>query len=75
MATVDSRDIVDEIIEHDGLYPGDDIRVVKVVQYENDFNGKLAYGLVYEGEDLMRYETAPACHNPKVLWSHAPLEG
>jgi hypothetical protein len=66
-----SKEQVDNIIKHNGWYNGDRSdppRIVKVVQYNNKFNGALAYGCVYEGGDLMGYETSPACHNPKVIW-------
>lgn len=66
MATV-SKHIAEELIANDGYYPGDP-RVSKVVQYSNDFNGELAWAIVYPHEDQMRYETSPACHNVKVLW-------
>ena len=67
MATVNSKAIVDEIIAGNGLYPGDDIPVVCIVQYNNQFNGGIAYGLIYRGEDLNRY-FGGACHNSKVIW-------
>jgi len=67
MATVNSKAIVDEIIAGNGLYPGDDIPVVRIVQYNNQFNGGIAYGLIYRGEDLNRY-FGGACHNSKVIW-------
>jgi len=67
MATVNSREIVDEIIANNGEYEGDPI-VVRIVQYNNQFNGDLAYGLIYEGEDLNRYHDSPACHNPTTIF-------
>ena len=70
MATINSRRIVDDIIRGDGYYEGDP-RVVKIVQYNNQFDGGLAYGLVYAADGKAaynRYETAPACHNPVVIW-------
>jgi hypothetical protein len=68
MATVDSKEIVDEIIAGNGHYM-DDPRVVKIVRYENMFNRKHAYGLVYETDgDPMRYENAPQCINSEVIW-------
>lgn len=70
MATVNSRKIVDEIIRGNGMYPEDDIRVVKIVQYNNQFDGGIAYGLIYEREDPMRYHNAAACHNPKTIWEY-----
>jgi hypothetical protein len=38
------------------------------VEYENQWNGEPAYGLIYEGEDPHRYHNAPACHNPTTIW-------
>jgi hypothetical protein len=69
MATVSSKDIVDEIIANNGKY-GSDPEVVAIVQYNNQFNGGLAWGLIYEGEDAERYHTSPYCHNPKTIWIH-----
>jgi hypothetical protein len=73
VTTVNSREIVDLIIEGNGFYPGDeDIPpVVKIVQYNNQFNGGIAYGLIYEGMRLDSYHTAPACHNPVTIWERA----
>ena len=68
MATVNSREVVDQIIKGDGYYPGNRTRVIKIVQYNNQYNGGLAYGLIYQGEDPTRYDNAPACHNPQTLW-------
>ena len=70
MTTINSRGIVDDIIRGDGYYEGDN-RVVKIVQYNNQWDGKLAYGLIYEGEDLYRYHTADACHNPETIFEIA----
>lgn len=68
MATVNSREIVDAIIAGDGHYEGDP-RVVKIVQYNNQFDGGIAYGLVYESDgDYMRYERGGAILNPKVIF-------
>lgn len=67
MATITSPDIVDTIIKNDGRYGGDP-QVVKIVRYNNMFDGKLAWGLIYKGEDLMRYHNSAACLNPKTVW-------
>ena len=71
MATINSREIVDEIIAHNGQYPGDPQLVVKIVQYNNQWNGNLAYGLIYEGMDLNAYHDSLACHNPVTLWERS----
>ena len=71
MATVNSKAIVDEIIAGNGIYPGDEhMPVVRIVQYNNQFDGGIAYGLIYKGEDLNRY-FGGACHNSKVIWERA----
>jgi len=70
MATVNSLQVVNDIIANDGYYEGDrnEMRVVKIVRYNNQFNGEIAYGLIYVGEDLNRYHNAAACHNPETIW-------
>lgn len=69
MATISQREVVDQIIKGNGIYPGDEeYPVVKIVEYNNMFDGRVAWGLIYEGEDLMRYHTAGACKNPKTVW-------
>lgn len=79
MATVNSREIVDEIIAANGLYgneeDGYDPQVIKIVQYNNMFNGGIAYGLIYEHEDPNRYHNADACDNPQTIWEHSSLAG
>ena len=72
MATVNSRRIVDQIIQGNGYYDDEDPRVVKIVQYRNVFNGGIAYGLIYQGEDLNRYHTAEACLSPVTIWEVTP---
>jgi len=68
MATVDVREIVDTVIAGNGWFSDDPDRVVKIVEYNNMFNGAIAWGLIYEGQDLSTYETAVACRNPRVIW-------
>lgn len=63
MSTVDKK-IADEIIA--GKYASD--RVVRIVKYQNMFNGADAYGTIYEGGNLMSYHESPACINPVVYW-------
>jgi hypothetical protein len=66
MATV-GKELAELIIANNGEYGGDP-PVVKVVRYKNQFNGDLAYGLIYEGEDPMRYHNSPACHDPQTIF-------
>lgn len=69
MATVNSRELVDEIIAKGGHYDEDEL-IVRIVQYNNQFNGGIAYGLIYDGEDIWKYHNAPACHNPKIIFDY-----
>ena len=73
MATINDRNTVKKLIQFDGFDPDypDDPRVVKVVQYKNQFDGRTAYGLVYEGEDYNRYENSHAVRYPVVIWEAA----
>ena len=67
MATINSKTIIDEIIANNGHYY-DDPLVVKIVQYNNQFDGGIAYGVIYAGEPLDKYHIAPACHNPITIF-------
>ena len=68
MATIDSREMVDKIIANNGRYSTDP-RVVKIVQYNNIFDGRLAYGLIYKGERLDRYDNCLGS-NQKCIWEY-----
>ena len=71
MATINDRKTVDLIIKNNGWYPGDDIPVVRIVEYNNQFNGAIAWGLIFQGEDLDRYHNSEAVHNPRIIWEIA----
>ena len=63
MGTV-NKEIADEIIA--GKYPEDN--VVRIVKYQNQFNGADAYGVIRRGQDLMIYHNSGACIRPEVYW-------
>jgi len=67
MATITQKSIVDTIIANNGHYEGDP-QVVKIVRYNNQFDGGVAYGLIYKGDDPDRYHNSPACHNPETIF-------
>lgn len=69
MATITNRKIVDDVIKANGKYEGDP-QVIQIVEYNNMFDGDLAWGLVYEGEDIHRYHDSPACRNPRTIWEY-----
>lgn len=75
MATITDKSIVDRIIEGNGIYPGDeDMPIVKIVKYQNAFNGGDAYGLIYKGESLDRYTETVFVINPKTIWEHESIK-
>lgn len=66
MATVNSRDLINQIIKNNGRY-GDDPIVVKIVQYTNAWGGT-AYGVIHQGESLDMYAPTDYVLNPTTLW-------
>jgi hypothetical protein len=73
MATITQRHIIDEIIRGNGHYMDDPV-VVKIVEYRNMFNREIAWGIIYQGEDLNRYHESPACIRPRTIWEHEVLK-
>ena len=66
MASIDNKELVDEIIAANGKDG-----CIKIVQYNNMFDGRLAYGLVFKQDGkggYNRYEESAACINPQVIW-------
>lgn len=72
MATVSGtvgKEIVEHLIANGGRYDDDPV-VVRIVEYNNQFDGGLAWGLIYRGEDIERYHNSPACLNPRTIFDH-----
>jgi hypothetical protein len=73
MPTVDKR-IADILIANDGHYPSQeegtppDPRVLRIVRYENYFNGEYAYGLEYD-YSYGAYQESEYVRNPMTYWS------
>ncbi len=63
MSTVDKK-IADEIIA--GKYPEDN--AIAIVKYQNQFNGGDSYGVIFKGQDPLKYHRSPAYHNPVYYW-------
>lgn len=78
MATIDSKPFIDNIIQHNGYYNGDDNnemgdnpRCIKIVEYTNAW-GNLAWGTIFEGErNPNRYDVASEyIQSPKTIWEY-----
>jgi hypothetical protein len=67
MATITNRAIIDHLIAHNGEYHGDP-PVVKIVEYESGFGGRVSWGIVYEGENPFRYAASAYVRNPRVIF-------
>ena len=68
MATIDSRAMVDEIIAANGSMYEDEEPVVKIVEYQNCFDGRTAYGLVYESDPIDKYRETEFVRSPKTIF-------
>lgn len=66
MPSVDSKELVDELIANDGYYSTDP-RAHQISQYTNDWGGT-TYHLAYSKDDVIGLYTSPFCHDIKVLW-------
>jgi hypothetical protein len=79
MATIDSQDIIDTLLENDGIYPGDEhMPVVRIVQYTNSY-GDRTHGIVYEREARMgllhRYDRpSEYISAPEVIFRRPPWD-
>lgn len=65
MPTVNEQ-IAREVIAGDGWYPGDHLRVVRVVSYDNAWGGR-SWAIEYE-KDRGRYAPSEFVRNPRVEW-------
>ena len=78
MATIDSKTFVDNIIAHNGFYNGDDEdtldnpRCVKVVEFINMGN-RIAWGLIFKGDNLDKYRASEFVKNPKTIWEYKDI--
>ena len=70
MATIDSKEIIDDIIASDGYYEGDP-RVYMIVEYTN-FEGRQTWGVTWVNEhpsSKLRYlQETEYVRSPKVIW-------
>lgn len=75
MATIDSKDFVDNIIRNNGFYNGDDEdapdnpRCVKIVEFIN-MGGRIAWGVMFEGDNLNKYAASEFVRNPRTIWEY-----
>ena len=69
MSTV-NKEIADKTVEHNGIYPGDRMRIVEIIKYKNIFDGGDAYKLVYEGQSRELILESPAIWSPETYWKY-----
>ena len=68
MPSIDSKELVDELIENDGYY-SDDPRVLAIHQYTNSWGGE-TYHLAYNESEIASLFLSPFCSNIRLLWTH-----
>jgi len=66
MSTIDDRDIVNHLIEHNGHYE-DDPQVIQIHKYKNNWGG-VSYHLSYNLNHVVNLMNSPYCHNIELLW-------
>lgn len=75
MATLTSKEIIDQVIEANGTDPDGvtDFDIMKIVQYTTPEGDPNNWGVVFRCEVGMgianRYETSFVCLEPKVIWT------
>ena len=69
MSTV-NKEIADKAVEHNGIYPGDRMRIVEIIKYKNIFDGGDAYKLIYEGQSRELILESPAIRSPETYWKY-----
>lgn len=70
MATITDRATVDKIIAGNGKYPGDSGRILRIVEYNNIFDGRVAYGLEDKHNLGVYTSNRAATVNPRVIWEY-----
>jgi hypothetical protein len=71
MSSIDSKEIVAEILRNDGTYPGDP-RLFAVFSYASEW-GNTSYKLCTSQHVLAEALLSPFVHCPKLLWTQAGL--
>jgi hypothetical protein len=70
MATIDNKNIIDELIKNNGYYE-DDPQAYQIVEYINAY-GNTTWGVTWINEVMQRrhrYELeTPYVRSPKVIW-------
>lgn len=67
MASINSREMVDKIIANNGRYSSDP-QVVEILEYENIFDGKITYKLIYKRDDAAYIRKNLVCRSMKSIW-------
>jgi hypothetical protein len=78
VATITDKKIIRDIIQGDGVYPGDERNasglVVRIVRY-TDNGSREVFGIVYAIEadmHLFKYDnTTEYINSPQVVWQHS----
>jgi len=67
MATITHYDIIREMIDNDGCYPGDP-RPLAIFEYQSTY-GEICWSVISIEEELMSLLTSPYVRHPEEIWS------
>jgi len=70
MATLDSPDVIETILENAGAYPGYP-KPLQITAYHNRLSNTTRYHVTYDPVDLDVLRTSPFVGTVKVLWRPA----
>jgi hypothetical protein len=66
MPTMTSYEIIKEMVDNDGIYPGDP-QVEAIWEYSND--GQTVWCVIIVPQDKMAMHSSPYVKDPQLLWS------
>lgn len=67
MPTFHSKQIIDELIANDGVYPGDP-QCHAIFEYKHD-TGQILWEVDYDGRGILRLAESPYVLNFRCLWT------
>lgn len=68
MATIDSKEIIQKMVDNNGVYPGDP-QVLAIYEYRNSFNGSAAWAVCYDEHDRLAILSSPYVCDPRPIWT------
>jgi hypothetical protein len=68
MATIDSKEIIQKMVDNNGIYPGDP-QVLAIYEYRSSLSGNAAWAVCYVESDRESALSSPFVLNPRPIWT------